>query len=155
MSFLVFNQQILNNDKFFYSQRQTAYKIVSLDEALSNVQSVRIDDTQTKQNLKYQNGELLHIVARLYTDEPLTEPDYNIQVQAVKLKRRVQMYQWIEEETFVTLNDSILFTKIYSILYFFFPFVTSLASLFTAKALILSIQSKKHITTQWIGEMPL
>lgn len=105
---------------FFYSQRQTAYKIVSLDEALSNVQSVRIDDTQTKQHLKYQNGELLHIVARLYTDEPLTEPDYNIQVQAVKLKRRVQMYQWIEEETFVTLNDSILFTKLYSILSIFF-----------------------------------
>lgn len=119
------------------------------------MQSVRIDDTQTKQHLKYQNGELLHIVARLYTDEPLTEPDYNIQVQAVKLKRRVQMYQWIEEETFVTLNDSILFTKIYSILSIFYPFVTSLANLYMVQVLILSIQSKKHITIQWIGEMPL
>lgn len=119
------------------------------------MQSVKIDDTQTKQHLKYQNGELLHIVARLYTDEPLTEPDYNIQVQAVKLKRRVQMYQWIEEETFVTLNDSIIFNKMYSILYFFSPFVTSLASLYMVKALILSIQSKRHITIQWIGEMPL
>lgn len=45
------------------------------------------------------DGQLLYVVARLVTDEPLTEPDYNIQVQAVKLKRRVQMYQWIEEET--------------------------------------------------------
>lgn len=76
-------------------QRQTARKIVSLDEALANVRSVKLDDNRSK----HRDGELLHIVARLYTDEPLTEPDYNIQVQAVKLKRRVQIYQWIEEET--------------------------------------------------------
>lgn len=75
-------------------QRQTARKIVSLDEALANVISVRNDE-----NPSLHHGKLLHIVARLNTDEPLTEPDYNIQVQAVKLKRRVQMYQWVEEET--------------------------------------------------------
>lgn len=66
-----------------------------MDEAKANVKSVKTDETVSKQ----VNGQLLHIVSRLYTDEPLTEPDYNIQVQAVKLKRRVQMYQWIEEET--------------------------------------------------------
>lgn len=78
-------------------QRQTARKIVSLDEALSNVKTIKIDENR----MKAASGQLLHIVAQLYTDEPLTEPDYNIQVQAVKLKRRVQMYQWVEEETLV------------------------------------------------------
>lgn len=75
-----------------------------MDEALSNVRSVKIDEIASKQ----ANGQLLHIVSRLYTDEPLTEPDYNIQVQAVKLKRRVQMYQWIEEESYaIFYSDSI------------------------------------------------
>ncbi|XP_031616538.1 transmembrane protein 43 homolog [Contarinia nasturtii] len=85
------------------NERRTARKIVSLDEALSNVKSVRVDENQ----LKAKSGQLLHIVARLYTDEPLTEPDYNIQVQAVKLKRRVQMYQWIEESVDPGFGQSI------------------------------------------------
>lgn len=55
-----------------------------------------MDETASKEF----DGQLLYIVDKLYTDEPLTEPDYNIQVQAVKLRRRVQMYQWIEEERY-------------------------------------------------------
>lgn len=67
-----------------------------MEEAKDVVRIVPFDENPANR----PDGELIYIMARLYTDEPLTEPDYNIQVQAVKLKRQVQMYQWIEEETY-------------------------------------------------------
>lgn len=66
----------------------------SLDEALHNV--VVIPNSMVL-SPEYE-GRLIHLSGPLLVSEPLTEPDYGIVMSSVKLKRRVQMYQWIEIE---------------------------------------------------------
>ncbi|XP_053688217.1 transmembrane protein 43 homolog [Sabethes cyaneus] len=71
---------------------------LALEEALEDAVSVRDDHPYDRAYEK----RVIHLRGSINTGEPLTEPDYGLQVQAVKLKRRVQMYQWIE---FVSKSD--------------------------------------------------
>ncbi|XP_029989226.1 transmembrane protein 43 [Sphaeramia orbicularis] len=64
----------------------------SLDEGLSQVVSLEPLSGLDLQN----NYRLVHFSAQLKTAQPLHDPNYRVVVQAVKLKREVEMYQWVE-----------------------------------------------------------
>ncbi|KAG7261908.1 hypothetical protein CRUP_026437 [Coryphaenoides rupestris] len=64
----------------------------SLEEGLSLVVSLN-----PYSGVDYQNNErLVHLSAKLWTSQPLHDPNYRVMVQAVHLKRQVEMYQWVE-----------------------------------------------------------
>lgn len=64
----------------------------SLDEGLSQVVLLGPYSSLDLQN----NNRLVHLSAQLRTSQPLHDPNYRVEVQAVKLKRQVEMYQWVE-----------------------------------------------------------
>ncbi|XP_061687341.1 transmembrane protein 43 [Syngnathoides biaculeatus] len=64
----------------------------SLDEGLSQVVSLGTFSSHDFQN----NNRLVHLSAPLRTSKTLHDPNYGVEVQAVKLKRHVEMYQWVE-----------------------------------------------------------
>lgn len=64
----------------------------SLNEGLSQVVSLGPFSSFDLQN----NNRLVHLSAQLRTTQPLHDPNYRVVVQAVKLKRQVEMYQWVE-----------------------------------------------------------
>lgn len=80
---------------------------MSLDEALSNVKTVKIDENR----VKVADGQLVHIIAQLYTDEPLTEPDYNIQGDnyIISLRRELISHVFL---IIIHLNNAFLITNL-------------------------------------------
>ncbi|XP_043283877.1 transmembrane protein 43 homolog [Venturia canescens] len=79
----------------FWNEGRAAKVAHSLDEALGNVALI------TNPNVippDIEEGRLVHLSGELSVGEPLTEPEYGVVVASVKLKRRVQIYQWIEME---------------------------------------------------------
>ncbi|KAJ8960820.1 hypothetical protein NQ318_020116 [Aromia moschata] len=78
-----------------WNEGRAVHHAHSLDETYNNAIALNAYDRVQPE----LDGRVVHISGALAIDEPLTEPDYSISIQAVKLKRRVQMYQWVEERT--------------------------------------------------------
>lgn len=76
----------------FTNEGRALRTATSLDEGLNQVVSLHPDATLDPQN----DGRLVHLSAPLRTAQPLYDPNYGVSVQAVKLQRRVEMYQWVE-----------------------------------------------------------
>ncbi|XP_053688087.1 transmembrane protein 43 homolog [Sabethes cyaneus] len=84
---------IAGSSLLMWNETKAIGRALSLEEALNG--AITVDD-----NIPYveaYEGKVIHLKGLLVTGEPLTEPDYNIEVQAVKLRRHVEMYQWKEE----------------------------------------------------------
>ncbi|XP_077386991.1 transmembrane protein 43 [Festucalex cinctus] len=76
----------------FTNEGRAVQTAASLDEGLSQVVSLDAFASLDLQNEK----RLVHLSAPLRTSKPLHDPNYKVEVQAVKLKRQVEMYQWVE-----------------------------------------------------------
>ncbi|XP_029457236.1 transmembrane protein 43 [Rhinatrema bivittatum] len=78
----------------FTNEGRAVKTAASLDEGLSIVVSLDNINRAASQN----EGKLVYLSGPLKTSKPLNDPNYKISVQCVKLKRHVEMYQWIEYE---------------------------------------------------------
>ncbi|XP_030062527.1 transmembrane protein 43 isoform X1 [Microcaecilia unicolor] len=78
----------------FTNEGRAVRTAASLDEGLSIVVSLKDINGASAQN----EGNLVHLSGPLKTSKPLYDPNYGISVQAAKLKRHVEMYQWVEYE---------------------------------------------------------
>jgi hypothetical protein len=65
----------------------------SLKEGAGAVVSVSADTVDPG-----NEGKLVHVSGLATTSETLTDPDLGVSANALKLVRKVEMYQWIEEE---------------------------------------------------------
>ncbi|XP_011505195.1 PREDICTED: transmembrane protein 43 homolog [Ceratosolen solmsi marchali] len=79
---------------FVWNEGKAVKIAYSLQEALNNVAEIQ----NTFKSVPELEGRLVYLSGTLNVAEPLTEPDYGVMVSCIKLKRRVQIYQWIEIE---------------------------------------------------------
>ncbi|XP_064422413.1 transmembrane protein 43 [Latimeria chalumnae] len=78
----------------FTNEGRAQKTAASLDEGLALVVSLEDINVVSSQN----HEKLIHLSGPLRTTKPLYDPNYGIFVYAVKLKRHVEMYQWVEYE---------------------------------------------------------
>lgn len=78
----------------FTNEGRAVKTAASLDEGLSIVVSLDTVNLVEPRN----EGRLVHLSGVISTSKPLVDPNYGISIECVKLKRQVEMYQWIEYE---------------------------------------------------------
>jgi hypothetical protein len=77
----------------FWNEGRAVRTAKSLAEGASAVVSVASDTVNPANEAK-----LVHMTGEATTTETLSDPEFGISVPAIKLERRVEMYQWEEEK---------------------------------------------------------
>lgn len=85
----------------FWNEGRAVQTAKSLEEGLSAVVPLENINVPFNDN----NGKLVHLSGPLKTDKSLYDPSYNIRINAVKLRRTVEMYQWVEHESKREYNE--------------------------------------------------
>ncbi|XP_041349268.1 transmembrane protein 43-like [Gigantopelta aegis] len=85
----------------FWNEGRAVQTAKSLDEGLRVVLPLGANEVAFDEN----NGKLVHISGLLRTDKMLEDSLYKISTPSVKLKRKVEMYQWVEHETKREYNE--------------------------------------------------
>ena len=76
----------------FWNEGRAVRRAKSLDEGAKNVVSVVADTVEVG-----NEGVLVHFTGEATTTDILTDSDFSLSVNAIKLSRNVEMYQWTED----------------------------------------------------------
>ncbi len=77
----------------FWNESRSVRTAKSLSEGLGAVVSVSADSVSAG-----NDGKLIHVAGPVDTGGEISDPDWNVHAKAIKLIRKVEMYQWKEEE---------------------------------------------------------
>ena len=84
----------------FWNEGRAVATAKSLAEGASSVISAPADAVNADNNLK-----LVHVSGNATTDEVLTDPTFGVSATAIRLGRKVEMYQWNEVKNSSTQKD--------------------------------------------------
>jgi len=76
----------------FWNEGRAIRTAQGLAEGAGIVRSVSADSVD-----RSNDGRLIHVTGMLSTAGPVTDPDFALRVQGVRLERHVEVYQWKEE----------------------------------------------------------
>lgn len=85
----------------FWNEGRTIKRTKALQEAASVLVETTPDSVDPN-----NEGKLLYLTGEAVTEETLTDPYFNISTKALKLYRKVEIYQWVENVTTSTERGS-------------------------------------------------
>lgn len=85
----------------FWNEGRAVQTAKSLDEGLKSVMELPTSEMILDGN----NNKLVHMSGPLKTDWPISDEEYGISINTVKLQRQVEMYQWVEHESKTEYNE--------------------------------------------------